>query len=101
MKNTMTEAQYLARLHEMWQKNWPQEAPRAPHYPFGERPLTDYLREWARRTPEKPALIFYGAELSYSELDRQATVSHCGSPRTARGKATGWPSFCQTARSST
>jgi len=72
MKNTMTEAQYLARLHEMWQKNWPQEAPRAPHYPFGERPLTDYLREWARRTPEKPALIFYGAELSYSELDRQS-----------------------------
>ena len=40
----MTEAQYLARLREMWQKNWPQEAPRAPHYPFGERPLTDYLR---------------------------------------------------------
>jgi len=72
MKNTMTEAQYLARLHDIWQKNWPQEAPRAPHYPFGERPLTDYLREWARRTPEKPALIFYGAELSYSELDRQS-----------------------------
>ena len=68
----MTEAQYLARLHDIWQKNWPQEAPRAPHYPFGERPLTDYLREWARRTPEKPALIFYGAELSYSELDRQS-----------------------------
>jgi acyl-CoA synthetase (AMP-forming)/AMP-acid ligase II len=72
MKNTMTEAQYLARLHELWRQHWPREAPRELRYPFGERPLTDYLREWARRTPEKPALIFYGAELSYAELDRQS-----------------------------
>lgn len=68
----MTEAQYLARLHELWRRHWPKDVPCEARYPFGERLLTDYLREWVRRTPEKHALIFYGAELSYAELDRQS-----------------------------
>ena len=42
------------------------------HYPIGKVPLTAYLRHWARETPEKPAIIFHGASLSYAELDRQS-----------------------------
>lgn len=66
----MTEARYLARLHALWGKNWPKDVPRTARYPFGEVPLTEYLRQWAGRAPGKPALIFYGAELSFGELDR-------------------------------
>ena len=32
--------------------------------------LTDYLREWARRTPDKASLIYYGREVTFAELDR-------------------------------
>ena len=42
----------------------------ACHAALGERTLTHYLREWARRTPDKAAIIFYGREISYAELDR-------------------------------
>ena len=38
--------------------------------PFGEIPLTDYLRRWAALQPDKAAVIFYGAVMSYAELDR-------------------------------
>ena len=65
----ISEAEYLEQLHTLWDKNWPREIPREATYPLGEIPLTEYLREWARRTPGKPALIFYGREISYSELD--------------------------------
>lgn len=33
------------------------------------KPLHEYLREHAQRTPEKAAVIYYGKELSYGELD--------------------------------
>lgn len=39
-------------------------------YPFGEQPLHEYLREHARRQPAKAALVWYGREISYAELDR-------------------------------
>jgi long-chain acyl-CoA synthetase len=39
-------------------------------YPFGEQPLHEYLREHARRQPAKAALVWYGRELTYAELDR-------------------------------
>ena len=39
-------------------------------YPFGEQPLHEYLREHARRHPGKAALVWYGREISYAELDR-------------------------------
>ena len=63
------ESTYLQKLHKLWATSWPESAPAQPVYPFGERPLTDYLREWARRQPDKPAYIFYGAELTYGRLD--------------------------------
>ena len=65
-----SEADILAQLQALWDRNWPRDAARAPAYPFGEIPLSDYLREWARRQPDVPAFVFYGTAISYAELDR-------------------------------
>ncbi len=65
----LQEAAYLAGLHALWDKAWPPELPRKPHYPLGEIAISEHLREWARRQPGKPACIFYGTEISYAELD--------------------------------
>lgn len=66
----MEEVAILSTLHALWEKNWPPTVPRTPRYPFGEIPLSDYLREWAQRQPDVPAVVFYGTEISYAELDR-------------------------------
>ncbi len=66
----MDEAAYLDQLHALWEKNWPAEAPRAPVYPLGEVPLTDYPRHWAAIQPDRPAIIFYGTEITWAQLDR-------------------------------
>ncbi|WP_321816326.1 MULTISPECIES: AMP-binding protein [unclassified Paraburkholderia] len=65
----MNEREYLEHLHGLWARAWPAGTPREPQYPLGQRPLTAYLREWARRDPQRPALHFYGRTLSYGELD--------------------------------
>src|SRR4029078_6331955 len=70
MNGPVTEATYLDRLRTLWRTNWPKGVPDAPRYPLGEIPLTGYLREWAQRTPDKPAVLFYGREVSYAEPDR-------------------------------
>ena len=57
-------------LAERQQQHWPEGIPREAVYPFGEIALTDYLRRWAAQQPDKAAVIFYGQELSYAELDR-------------------------------
>jgi len=66
----LDEAAYLAGLHALWDKAWPPDVPREPHYPLGEIAISEHLREWARRQPDKPACIFYGREISYAQLDR-------------------------------
>lgn len=66
---TRDEAAYLAHVRGLQAASWPAEVPRKPVYPLGERPITEYLREWARRTPAKAAINFYGRETSYAELD--------------------------------
>ena len=66
----MDEAAYLERLHTLWRQHWPVGVPEQPHYPFGEVPLTDYLRRWAGLQPDKAAIVFYGTVISYAELDR-------------------------------
>jgi long-chain acyl-CoA synthetase len=57
------------KLHALWQNAWPSGLPCEPHYPHGEVPLFEYLRAWARQHPAKAAIIFYGREISYQELD--------------------------------
>jgi acyl-CoA synthetase (AMP-forming)/AMP-acid ligase II len=63
------EAAYLDRLEALWREAWPPEVSREPHYPLGEIAISEHLREWARRQPDKPACIFYGRQISYAELD--------------------------------
>jgi acyl-CoA synthetase (AMP-forming)/AMP-acid ligase II len=70
MTNSNEEAVYLADLRDLTAKAWPRVISRSAYYPFGEIPLTEYLRKWAVRQPEKPAIIFYGQNLSFGELDR-------------------------------
>lgn len=65
----MDEKQYLEKLEQLWEKNWPANFPKEIDYPLGEMLMTDYLREWARRIPDKAAIIYYGTELSFRELD--------------------------------
>lgn len=59
----------LAQINALRAANWPATQPKVPRLAFGEAPVTEYLRGWARRTPDKAAVVFYGAELSYGALD--------------------------------
>jgi fatty-acyl-CoA synthase len=68
----ISEDEYLKTLRRLHHKAWPKELAREIVYLHGEKPLTDYLRTWARLQPEKPAVIFYGAVTTYGELDRQS-----------------------------
>jgi long-chain acyl-CoA synthetase len=40
--------------------------------PYPDRSLTDYLREAARRWPDRPALLFKGSTIDYGKLDAQS-----------------------------
>jgi fatty-acyl-CoA synthase len=71
-KDSIPEQEYLQRLHALWDKSWPAGTPKEPRYPHGERPLTEYLRIWARLQPDKPAVIFYGHVTTFAELDQQS-----------------------------
>jgi long-chain acyl-CoA synthetase len=64
------EASYLKHVRSLQTAAWPAVAPREPVFALGERPLSEYLGEWARRQPDKAAVIFYGRAISYAELDR-------------------------------
>ena len=68
----LTEKDYLTQLHALWDKNWPKNLSRKPHYPHGEVALTEYLRAWAKDRPQRPAVIFYGHVTTYADLDRQS-----------------------------
>lgn len=69
-KSPVTEEEILEDIRERQLRSWPSGVPREITYDLGERPLTDYLRDRARLTPDKCALIFYGYEMTYAELDR-------------------------------
>src|ERR1700682_2704603 len=68
----INEDQYLETLRVLHRKAWPKDLAREIVYPHGEKPLTEYLRTWARLQPDKPAVIFYGAVTTYGDLDRQS-----------------------------
>ncbi len=72
MAARLTEKEYLEQLHALWQKAWPKSAAREPQYPHGEVALSEYLRAWAKKQPEHPAVIFYGHVLTYADLDKQS-----------------------------
>ena len=56
-------------MERVWMKSWPENVP--PKLEFPEKPLHEFLRDQARLNPKKPAIIFYGAEITFRELDRR------------------------------
>lgn len=58
--------------YELWKKNWPKSVPSCSKPPLGEMPVADYLKKQARNTPDKPAIIYYGREVSFREFDESA-----------------------------
>jgi acyl-CoA synthetase (AMP-forming)/AMP-acid ligase II len=64
------EESYLAHVRALQSELWPSGVPREPDFPLGRKPLTEYLRDWAGRQPDKPAVLFYGRATTYGELDR-------------------------------
>ena len=66
---TQDENTYLQSLAALQRSNWPANTPTELHYPLGRITLGETLREWAKRQPTKPAVVFYGSTLTYGELD--------------------------------
>lgn len=72
MAAPLNEKDYMEQLHALWSKTWPKGIARTPQYPHGEVALTEYLRAWAKRRPQRPAVIFYGHVTTYADLDQQS-----------------------------
>lgn len=70
--NEIQEGTYLAQLAGLQARHWPAGVPYAPSYPHGIATIGEYLRKWAQQQPDKAAIVFYGKEISYAELDRQS-----------------------------
>lgn len=51
---------------------WPQNLSRETYYPFGRVSLSEYLSRWAERTPNKAAVVFYGAVTTFAELNQRS-----------------------------
>ncbi len=56
-------------MEKIWMKHWPPDMAKEVVLTEGKIPIFEYLRINAKRTPEKPAIINYGREISYKELD--------------------------------
>ncbi len=53
-------------VEKRWHKAWP---PWVPKTIEAEKPISEYIRDWARLRPDGIALSFYGRDISYRELD--------------------------------
>ncbi|WP_028322105.1 AMP-binding protein [Desulfatiglans anilini] len=53
-------------MENLSQKVWP---PLVPKILQVEKPVSEYLREWAEFSPDRIALRFYGRDISYAELN--------------------------------
>ncbi|WP_433873286.1 AMP-binding protein [Saccharopolyspora sp. CA-218241] len=60
---------YLDDLRERQRRSWPEGIARQVVHPLGEIAVTDHLRHWARERPAHPAIVYYGTEITYAELD--------------------------------
>ena len=59
-------------MEKIWLKSWPESMPKELVYPHGKIPVHEYLKINAGRNPDKIAIIFYGKELTYKELDESS-----------------------------
>lgn len=60
---------YLADAARRREAVWPADVPREVTYPLGEISIGDHVRTWAERTPDATAIVFYGREITWRELD--------------------------------
>lgn len=72
---------YFERLNSLHSSIWPDSVPDRPYYVHGEASLSTYLQSWARQEPERTAIVFYGARISYAELN---ALSDCCAALLAR-----------------
>lgn len=70
----MDEREILADLKRRQDETWPASTPRTLEYLHGEVPLTEYLRWRAATIGDKPAIAYYGGELTYSQLERESSA---------------------------
>ncbi len=54
-------------LKKPWFKFWPEGVPKSLKYP--EVPLSDLLRKTVEKYPDNVALVYFGKEITYKELD--------------------------------
>lgn len=66
---TSAEKSYFEQLHAAHHRLWPAGVPEQACYPHGDVALVDYLRAWARQRGQQPVVLFYGAELTFAQLD--------------------------------
>ncbi len=59
-------------MEKIWMKHWPDDMPKEISFTEGKIPVFEYLRIHAKRSPDKPAIINYGREISYRELDESS-----------------------------
>jgi long-chain acyl-CoA synthetase len=67
--NLRDERAYLADVQHRQRSSWPTGVPTTPTYPLGEQVLSEYLRKWARDQPDRAAIVYYGTEIGYADLD--------------------------------
>ena len=61
--------EHLTALRRRQDRIRPALLPARLRYPLGEITLPAHVRHWALHRPQRPAIVFYGAETSYAELD--------------------------------
>jgi long-chain acyl-CoA synthetase len=62
----MTKNGEVESMDKRWYKVWPIWAPKTIE---PDKPVCEYVREWAKLRPDAIALRFYGKDISYTELN--------------------------------
>ena len=58
----------LSYSSSRWREgNWPEDLPRELEFQKGRIPLFEYLSYFAQEFPDRPALVFYGTEITYKK----------------------------------
>ncbi|WP_449355380.1 AMP-binding protein [Virgibacillus natechei] len=56
-------------MNSVLKKSWPKDIPEKLNYRLGEKPLHEYLIQNARDYPDQSAYIFYGNNITWSQLN--------------------------------
>lgn len=66
------EEAYLAGHARLMDEAWPTGIAREASYPLGRITLTAHLAHWAKVRPDDTAIVYYGTEIGWAELDSDA-----------------------------